>query len=88
MGRHPWVKTIHGLCLSIIQEFPLEAGLRGGERIILQDEAESLWERSLYLLWTRNENQEITAAIERLLNRYSKSMLEANFKQQIGRAHV
>lgn len=81
MGRHHWVKTIHGLCLSIIQEFPLEAGLHGGERIILQDEAESLWERSLYLLWTRNENREISAAIERLLHRYSKNMLESNFKQ-------
>ena len=81
MGRHHWIKTIHGLCLSIIQEFPLEAGLHGGERIILQDEAESLWERSLYLLWTRNENQEITSAVERLLHRYSKSMLESNFKQ-------
>jgi len=81
MGRHHWVKTIHGLCLSIIQEFPIEAGLHGGERIILQDEAETLWERSLYLLWTRNENQEISQAVERLLHRYSKKMLESNFKQ-------
>lgn len=81
MSRHHWIKTIHGLCSSIIQEFPLEAGLHGGERIILQDEAETLWERSLYLLWTRNENKEVSAAVDRLLKRYSKSMLESNFKQ-------
>jgi ATP-dependent helicase/nuclease subunit A len=81
IGRHHWIKTIHGLCLSIIQEFPLEAGLLGGERIILQDEADELWERSLYLLWTRNENKEISDAVDRLLKAYSKTMLETNFKQ-------
>ncbi len=81
MGRHHWIKTIHGLCLSIIQEFPLESGLLGGERIILQDEADRLWERSLYLLWTRNENKEISLAVDRLLHRYSRGMLESNFKQ-------
>ena len=81
MSRRHWIKTIHGLCLSIIQEFPLEAGLHGGERIIMQEESESLWERSLYILWTRNENQEISEATQRLLERYSKGQLEANFKQ-------
>jgi ATP-dependent exoDNAse (exonuclease V) beta subunit len=81
MGRHHWIKTIHGLCSSIIQEFPLEAGLHGGERIILQDEAESLWERSLYLLWTRNENKDVSLAVDRLLKQYSKKKLEDHFKQ-------
>jgi ATP-dependent helicase/nuclease subunit A len=81
MSRRHWVKTIHGLCLSIVQEFPFEAGLHGGERIILQEESDRLWERSLYILWTRNENAEISASTARLLDLYSKKMLEANFKQ-------
>jgi ATP-dependent helicase/nuclease subunit A len=81
MTRKHWVKTIHGLCLSIIQEFPLEAGLHGGERIIMQEEADQLWERSLYVLWTRNENPEISDAVGRLLQLYSRGKIEANFKQ-------
>jgi ATP-dependent exoDNAse (exonuclease V) beta subunit len=81
MSRKHWVKTIHGLCLSIVQEFPLEAGLHGGERIIMQEETDRLWQRSLYLLWTRSENAEISEATARLLDRYSRKMLEANFKQ-------
>lgn len=71
-----WIKTIHGLCSSILREFPAQAGLQGGERIILEEEATRLWERSLSVLWTSTENPEISEAVERLLSRYARSTLE------------
>ena len=71
-----WVKTLHGLCSTILQEFPLQAGLQGGEKIILEDESSRLWERSLNLLWSQNDNQELTEAVGLLLETYSKSTLE------------
>ncbi|MBS1958412.1 MAG: UvrD-helicase domain-containing protein [Bdellovibrionales bacterium] len=71
-----WVKTIHGLGFSIVQEFPEAAGLAGGERILLEDESERLWRRSVNQLWTQNDNLEITEAIGSLLRVYSKSSLE------------
>lgn len=75
LHRH-WVKTIHGLCSTIIQEFPHAAGLSGGERILLQNEAEELWERSIELLWTRDDSVEVSAALENLLKSYSTTQLE------------
>jgi len=71
-----WVKTIHGLCSTILQEFPVQAGLQGGERILLEDESGRLWGRSVNLLWSQNENQEVSAALDRLLQVYSKKKLE------------
>ena len=71
-----WVKTIHGLCASIIQEFPVAAGLQGGESILVEDEAALLWNRSLEVLWTSTDNTEITGALERLLSQYSREALE------------
>ena len=74
-----WVKTIHGLCSSVIQEFPVSAGLQGGERILLEDEAGRLWERSLQILWSSSDNEEISAALDRLLAVYSRGSLEKLF---------
>ena len=71
-----WVKTIHGLCASVIQEFPVAAGLQGGESILVEDEAALLWGRSLEILWTSTDNAAITAALERLLSQYSRESLE------------
>ena len=80
--RHShWVKTIHGLCSTIIQEFPTEAGLQGGERILVEDESGRLWEKSINLLWSQNENEGISIAIEKLLAIYSKSTLEGLFRK-------
>ena len=78
-GAHHWVKTIHGLCASIIQEFPEAAGLQGGERILVEDQASLLWTKSLEVLWTSSENAEISEAIDRLLAVYSRQQLEALF---------
>ncbi len=74
-----WVKTIHGLCSTIIQEFPVSAGLQGGERILLEDEAKRLWIRSVNILWSSNENAEISEAVDRLLQTYSRKQLETLF---------
>ena len=80
--RHAhWVKTIHGLCSTIIQEFPTAAGLQGGERILVEEESARLWQKSLNLLWSQNENEAITNAIVRLLAIYSKSTLENLFQK-------
>ena len=76
-----WVKTIHGLCSTIIKEFPTQAGLQGGERILLEDQSERLWLKSVNLLWSQNENQEINEALDRLFPVYSKSTLESLFKK-------
>lgn len=76
-----WVKTIHGLCSSILREFPSEAGLQGGERILLEDEAGRYWERSLAVLWTSTDNREISEAVDRLLGVYSRSTLEDLLKK-------
>lgn len=76
-----WVKTIHGLCYTILQEFPVSAGLQGGEKILLEDEAARLWERSIQVLWTSTDNIEISQACERLLEVYNREQLEALFKK-------
>ncbi len=76
-----WVKTIHGLCSSILREFPSESGLQGGERILLEDEAGRYWERSLAVLWTSTDNREISEAVDRLLGVYSRSTLEDLLKK-------
>lgn len=73
--RH-WIKTIHGLCSTILQEFPHDSGLAGGEKILLQHEAEQLWAHSVELLWTQDASQEVTEALDALLESYSTSQVE------------
>jgi ATP-dependent exoDNAse (exonuclease V) beta subunit len=84
-GKHldsaHWVKTIHGLCYAILQEFPVSAGLQGGEKILLEDEASRLWERSVQILWTSTDNEKISEALERLLAIYSRDQLETFLKK-------
>ena len=72
-----WVKTIHGLCSTIIQEFPVAAGMLGGERVLMEDEAMRLWTRSVSVLWTSSDNEEITEAVGKLLSVYSRAQLES-----------
>ncbi len=76
-----WVKTLHGLCASILQEFPAAAGLQGGERILIEDEAERLWKRSLEVLWSSTDNAEVSAALDRLLAVYKREPLENLFSK-------
>jgi ATP-dependent exoDNAse (exonuclease V) beta subunit len=76
-----WVKTIHGLCASIIQEFPAAAGMQGGERILVEDEAGRLWQRSLDVLWSSSENPAISEALDRLLTQYKREPLEKLFSK-------
>ncbi len=76
-----WVKTIHGLCASVLHEFPVAAGLQGGERILIEDEANRLWGRSLEVLWSSNDNAGISEALDRLLLVYSRGSLEELLKK-------
>jgi ATP-dependent helicase/nuclease subunit A len=79
--RSHWVKTIHGLCATIIQDFPLQAGLQGGETVLQEDQANQLWERSVTLLWSQNESAEISESVDQLLQLYSRSTLETLLKK-------
>lgn len=79
-----WVKTIHGLCYSIIQEFPEAAGLIGGERILMEDESRQWWRRSLEPLWSESDSGELDWALERLLAVYSRGTLEGHLAKLQG----
>lgn len=50
LGCH-WVRTIHGLCSGVIRQFPQEAGLLGGERVVDAREADGLWAEALEAVW-------------------------------------
>ena len=68
-----WVMTIHGLCGSIIREFPRQAGYHGDERMLSQPEAEAMWERAIEALWFEDIPAEIQEQAEILLERESRS---------------
>ena len=76
-----WVKTLHGLCYAVLKEFPTAAGLQGGERILLEDEVQRIWEQSVKTLWTSTDNEEISLVLERLLSVYNRDQLENLFKK-------
>ncbi len=68
-----WVMTIHGLCGSIIREFPRQAGYHGDERMLSQPEAEAMWERAIEALWFEEIPTDIQEQAEVLLERESRS---------------
>lgn len=74
-SRHR-VTTIHGLCSSIIREFPREAGFEGDERIAAEWESEVIWEESLRKLWAGDLSESLKQSLRRLLSRESRSGLE------------
>ena len=46
-----WVNTIHGLCGSILREYPREAGFDGAEARLWVAEAQRVWEEAIETLW-------------------------------------
>ena len=73
LGHH-WVTTIHGLCGSVIREFPVEAGFDGEESILSESDSTILWERALDYLWYEEEFP-LEAELERLLSRETRASL-------------
>ncbi|MBC7693335.1 MAG: UvrD-helicase domain-containing protein [Methylotenera sp.] len=70
-----WVMTIHGLCGAIIKEYPREAGFDGEETMLSETEAQLLWERACEGLWFEELPPTIFQALERLLDRESRTSL-------------
>jgi len=79
--NHHWVTTIHGLCGSIIQEFPQAAGFDAEDRVISPVDAELLWEQSLDGLWFDDLPDEVRLAFEKLLDRASRDTLSSLLKR-------
>lgn len=71
LAQH-WVMTIHGLCGTIIREFPREAGFDGEETILSEPETQLLWERALEGLWFDDLPEPVKVALESLLDRESR----------------
>ncbi len=59
-----WVRTFHGLCGSVIREFPREAGLDGGESILDDSESDRIWRQALDVLWASDQSKELSEAID------------------------
>jgi ATP-dependent helicase/nuclease subunit A len=70
-----WVTTIHGLCASVLREFPREAGFDGEESMLSEGESQRFWERAIEQLWADQTPLEVEQALEKLLNRESRSTL-------------
>ncbi|HTL12155.1 MAG TPA: ATP-dependent helicase, partial [Bdellovibrionota bacterium] len=75
LGPH-WVMTIHGLCRSVIREFPTEAEIDGEETLLDEAESRRLWEQVLDGLWFEPLPEGVDADIEKLLERQSRADLE------------
>lgn len=72
LSRH-WVMTIHGLCSTILREYPREAGFDGEETMLSEPESQMLWERAIEPLWLEEDlPSEIRAAVDLILNRESR----------------
>lgn len=72
-----WVMTIHGLCGSILRDFPVQAGFQGDERVMDEVETSAVWERSTQALWAGDLPTEIAADVDALLDREKRSDLLA-----------
>jgi ATP-dependent helicase/nuclease subunit A len=68
-----WVMTIHGLCSTILREYPREAGFDGEESMLSEPESQLLWERALEPLWLEEDlPPEVREAIDLILARESR----------------
>lgn len=70
-----WVQTIHGLCASILKEYPQEAGCDGDERILTQIEADHVWGQALESLWFDPLSAEAESAFRQLHERETRNTL-------------
>ncbi len=75
--RRHWVATIHGLCSSIIREFPMEAGFEGEESMMDEAASRLLWQEAVSALWFDELPEALGAALDRLLERERREELEA-----------
>ncbi len=75
--RRHWVATIHGLCSSIIREFPMEAGFEGEETMMDEAASRLLWQEAVSALWFDELPEALGAALDRLLERERREELEA-----------
>jgi ATP-dependent helicase/nuclease subunit A len=66
------VATIHGLCASVIREYPREAGFDGEETMLTEPEAELLWERAVEGLWRDDLPDGLARDLDALLARESR----------------
>jgi ATP-dependent exoDNAse (exonuclease V) beta subunit len=73
LSRH-WITTIHGLCGTILREFPAESGFQGDERVLSELEAGRLWKRALESLWNEEDRG---SALQRILEREAKAGTES-----------
>lgn len=71
------VTTIHGLCSSILREYPREAGFDGDESMLSETEASSLWMQALDSLFFEDLPPETESAFVFLSERESRSSLYA-----------
>ncbi len=72
-GLHPhWVMTIHGLCGSLIREYPRAAGFDGEEVILSEYQAFQLWENAIEALWLDSLPKKVQESFEHLLDRESQ----------------
>lgn len=67
-----WVTTIHGLCSSIIREYPREAGFDGDEVMASESESQAMWEQATESFWFDDLPTEVEEALERFLERESR----------------
>lgn len=67
-----WVSTIHGLCGTIIREYPREAGFDGDEVMLSQPESSLLWERAMESLWLDELPEPVQSSLDRLLARENR----------------
>lgn len=70
-----WVMTIHGLCNSVLREFPREAGFDGEESMLSEPESQALWDQAVEGLWFDDLKGELKHSLDRLLNRESRDGL-------------
>ena len=80
MAGH-WVNTIHGLCASIIKEYPRESGFDGEESMLSEAESQLLWEKATEGLWFEELPEEVFQALEIMLERESKLALSDLLKR-------
>jgi ATP-dependent exoDNAse (exonuclease V) beta subunit len=69
------VTTIHGLCSSILREYPREAGFDGDESMLSETEASALWFQALDSLFFEELPPEIESAFAPLADRESRESL-------------
>jgi ATP-dependent helicase/nuclease subunit A len=69
------VTTIHGLCSSILREYPREAGFDGDETMLSETEASALWYQALDSLFFEELPPEIETAFVSLADRESRDSL-------------